>query len=121
VTKLFTAYRILALAVGVFLLVAAINWLLSHPTTVGHDWFRLDWVHKPFMVDLWWLWMLHGYLYMAYLVVAIPFTRKAGWSLNYVLVIIIAGLIPGLMFYVEHKVSTRYKAEHPELFAAAAA
>ena len=106
-TRLFTAYRVLAIAVGIFLLAACINWLLSHPLNV--------------MGDIWWLWMLHGYLYMAYLVVAIPFTRKAGWSLNYVLVIIIAGLIPGLMFYVEHKVSTRYKAEHPELFAAAAA
>lgn len=119
-TKLFPAYRILAISVGVFLLGAAFNWLLSHPTKVA-SWVGADWVHAPFMSDFWWLWMIHGYLYMAYLVVAVPFTRKAGWSLPYVGLVILAGLVPGLMFYVEHKVSQRFKAENPELFAAATA
>jgi len=106
VTKLFTAYRILAIAVGIFLLAACIDYVLH-------------WADDG-IADLWWLWMLHGYVYMAYLVVAVPFTRRAGWSLSYVLAIIVAGLIPGLMFYVEHKVSKRYIAEHPEIFGAAA-
>jgi integral membrane protein len=104
VTKLFTAYRILAITVGVFLLAASLDW-------VGH---RID--HS--FPDLWWLWMIHGYFYMAYLVVAVPFTRKAGWSLGYIATVIVAGVIPGLMFYVEHMVAQRYKAENPELFAA---
>ena len=106
-TKLFTAYRILAIAVGVFLLGATIDYI-AHALDSG-------------IPDLWWLWMLHGYVYMAYLVVAVPFTRKAGWPLGYVAAVIIAGLVPGLMFYVEHKVSSRYKAEHPELAVAAPA
>jgi len=105
VTRLFTAYRVLAIAVGIFLLAACINWLLSHPLNV--------------MGDIWWLWMLHGYVYIAYLVVAVPFVRKAGWSLSTVAAIIVAGLIPVLMFFVEHYVSERYKSEHPELFAPA--
>jgi integral membrane protein len=107
VTKLFSAYRVLAIAVGVFLLAASIDWVAV----------RVD----DSVPDLWWLWMIHGYFYMAYLVVAVPFTRRAGWSLNYVLLVIVAGLVPGLMFYVEHVVAQRYKAEHPELFGAVAA
>jgi integral membrane protein len=105
VTKLFTAYRVLAITVGVFLLAASINWLLSHMYSS--------------VPDLWWLWMLHGYVYIAYLVVAVPFTRKAGWPLSYVALIIVAGLIPVLMFFVEHFVSERYKSEHPEVYAPA--
>lgn len=105
-TKLFSAYRVLAIGVGVFLLVACVDWL-AH---------RVD----SSVPDLWWLWMIHGYLYMAYLVVAIPFTRNAGWSLRYIALVIVAGLIPGLMFYVEHLVSERYKAENPDLYGSAA-
>jgi integral membrane protein len=105
VTKLFTAYRVLAVAVGVLLLAASIDWLL-HQISGS-------------VPDLWWLWMLHGYVYMAYLVVAVPFTRKAGWPLKFVGHIIVAGLIPVLMFFVEHYVAERYKREHPELFGAA--
>jgi integral membrane protein len=107
VTKLFPAYRILAITVGVFLLAATIDYL-------GH---RIN----GSVPDLWWLWMIHGYFYMAYLVVAVPFTRRAGWSLGYIATVIVAGVIPGLMFYVEHMVSARYKAENPELFTALAA
>jgi integral membrane protein len=100
VSKLFTAYRVLAIAVGIFLLAACIDWLL-HRVDSG-------------IPDLWWLWMMHGYVYIAYLVVAVPFIRKAGWPLNFVALIIVAGLIPILMFVVEHYVSEKYKREHPE-------
>lgn len=100
-TKLFTAYRVLAVAVGIFLLAASIDWLLHQ---INND-----------IPDLWWLWMLHGYVYMAYLIVAVPFTRKAGWPLSFVALIIVAGLVPILMFIVEHYVSEKYRREHPEL------
>jgi integral membrane protein len=101
VSKLFTAYRVLAIAVGIFLLAACIDWLL-HRVDSG-------------VPDLWWLWMMHGYVYIAYLVVAVPFIRKAGWPLNFVALIIVAGLVPILMFVVEHYVSEKYKREHPEV------
>lgn len=102
-TRLFTAYRVLAIAVGIFLLAASLDWLLH----------RLD----AGVADLWWLWMMHGYVYIVYLIVAVPFIRKAGWSLEFFLIVIVAGLVPVLMFFVEHFVSKKYKAEHPELFA----
>lgn len=100
-SKLFTAYRVLAIAVGIFLLAACIDWLL-HRVDSG-------------IPDLWWLWMMHGYVYIAYLVVAVPFIRKAGWPLNFVALIVVAGLVPILMFVVEHYVSEKYRREHPEV------
>ncbi|WP_300681693.1 DUF3817 domain-containing protein [Nocardioides sp.] len=107
-TKLFTAYRILAILVGICLLVASVDWLIVH-------------LIDDSFPDMWWLWMLHGYVYMAYLVVAVLFTRRARWSLNFVLLIIIAGLIPVLMFFVEHFVAEKFKRENPALFTADAA
>ncbi|MFT4084980.1 MAG: DUF3817 domain-containing protein [Nocardioides sp.] len=101
-TRLFTAYRVLAITVGVCLLLASIDWVLH----------RID----DGFPDLWWLWMLHGYVYLVYLAVALVFVRRARWSLEYVGLIIVAGLVPILMFVVEHFVSRRFKREHPELF-----
>ncbi len=76
--KLFTAYRILAIAVGVLLLAASIDWVLVH--FVSED-----------IPDLWWLWMIHGYVYMVYLIVAVPFIRRTGWPLSSFVAIIVAG------------------------------
>ena len=104
-TRLFNAYRVLAIAVGIFLLGASIDFVL-HKLNDG-------------IPDLWWLWMLHGYVYMAYLIVAIPFVRRARWPLRDVALIIAAGLVPLLMFFVEHYVSQCYRREHPEVFATA--
>lgn len=106
--KLFNAYRILALTVGVMLLLASLNW-------VGHN------LISESIGNWWWLWMIHGYFYMIYLVVAVPFIRKARWPLEFIALMIVAGLIPGLMFWVENWVAKRFKREHPELFPVAAA
>ena len=99
-SKLFTAYRVLAIAVGIFLLAACIDWLL-HRVDSG-------------IPDLWWLWMMHGYVYIAYLVVAFLLSRRAGWSMTYFVLMLLAGLIPVLMFIVEHFVAKRFRREHPD-------
>jgi integral membrane protein len=101
VTKLFAAYRVLALMVGVFLLVASIDWVLH---AINSD-----------VPDLWWLWMLHGYIYIVYLVVAFLLTQRLGWSLLTFVLMLVAGLVPGLIFWVEHRAVQRIRAERPEL------
>jgi integral membrane protein len=101
VTKLFAAYRVLALMVGVFLLTASIDWILH---AINSD-----------IPDLWWLWMLHGYIYIVYLVVAFLLTQRLGWSLLTFVLMLVAGLVPGLIFWVEHRAVERIRAERPEL------
>jgi integral membrane protein len=101
VTKLFAAYRVLAILVGIFLLTASIDWVLH---AINSD-----------FPDLWWLWMLHGYIYIVYLVVAFVLTHRLGWSIPSFVLMLVAGLIPGLIFWVEHRTVQRIVAEHPEL------
>ena len=52
---------------------------------------------------------------MVYVVVAFLLSRRAGWSLEFLVVMLLAGLIPVLIFFVEHKVATLLRTEHPEL------
>ena len=107
-TRLFTAYRVLALLVGVLLLIGTLDAVLKYGFTEGSSLQQLG-------DDNAWVWMIHGWVYIIYVVVAFVLTQKAGWSLPQFLLMMIAGLIPGLIFWVEHRVAVRLREEHPEL------
>ena len=42
-------------------------------------------------------------------------SRRARWSLPFTLLVLVAGLIPLLIFWVEHRVMQKLTAENPEL------
>ncbi len=65
---------------------------------------------------LWPLWVAHGWIYMAYLVVAFLLARRAGWSPQFTVLMLLAGTVPILIFVVERRVA-REIAGHPELVA----
>jgi len=50
-----------------------------------------------------------------YVVVAFLLSQKARWSIPQLLLMLVAGLIPGLIFWVEHRVAVRLREDHPEL------
>ncbi|RYB94076.1 DUF3817 domain-containing protein [Nocardioides oleivorans] len=106
---LFTTYRVLAFIVGVALafcaLVAApMKYLFAEGSSI-----------QELGDSLSILWALHGTLYMVYFLVALMLAYRARWSPQFTLLLLIAGLVPLLMFFVEHRAAERMKAEHPEL------
>lgn len=112
--KLFDAYRVLALVVGVLLAFCSLVALpLRYLPAEGTSLQQFG-EHASIM------WALHGWAFMIYVVVAFFLSRKAGWSIGFTLVALIAGLVPLLIFWVEHRVTQRMRAEHPELVAASA-
>ena len=112
-TGLFTTYRILALVVGVLLAFCSLVALpLQYLLTEGSD-------LQSFGESASVLWVVHGWVFMAYVVVAVLLARRAGWSLGFTLVALVAGLVPLLIFWVERKVVERFRAENPELAPAA--
>lgn len=106
-SKLVTAYRVLALVVGVLLIAGSISSILKYLLTEGSDLQQLG-------DQLTWIWLVHGWIYMVYVVVAFLLSRRAGWSLQFLAVLLIAGLVPVMIFFVEHRVIGRLKVEHPE-------
>ena len=106
---LFTTYRVLAFIVGVALafcaLVAApMKYLFAEGSSI-----------QELGDSLSILWALHGTLYMVYFLVALMLAYRARWSPQFTLLLLVAGLIPLLMFFVEHRAAERMKTEHPEL------
>jgi integral membrane protein len=109
VRPLVTAYRALALVVGVLLVALAVGMVLKYLTADGTP-IQLFGDQLTAVVAL-----IHGWIYIVYVVVAFFLARRAGWSLGFLAVLLLAGLVPVMIFFVEQRVISRLRAEHPEL------
>ncbi len=85
-------YRIMAWIVGVGLLVLV---LVAMPLKYIGDNDTVVAIVGP----------LHGFLYMAYVVLTFDLARRAKWSFVRMVLVMLAGTIPFLSFWVERKVS----------------
>lgn len=112
--KLFNVYRVLAFVVGVLL---AFGTFIALPTRYLTD--EGSSLHQ-FGEAASIVWVLHGWIFMVYVVVAFLLARRAAWSLGFTLLMLVSGLIPLLIFWVEHKVNLKVRAENPELVAPSA-
>ena len=111
-TKLFSAYRILAFTVGVLLLLGTASVLLTGAleSVTLYDVSKASTVYKiGHPLEL--VWILHGWFYIAYLAVAFVLTRRARWSLLEFFLMLLAGLIPVTIFFVEHWATKRLRAQ----------
>jgi integral membrane protein len=115
VSKLVTSYRVLALVVGVLLVAGTISSILKYAHWLGAGGALTEGSDLQQLGDeLTWIWLVHGWIYMVYVVVAFLLSRRAGWSLQFLGVLLLAGLVPVMIFFVEHRVIGRLKVEHPE-------
>jgi integral membrane protein len=109
--KLYSVQRALALVVGVLLAFCALVAMpLKYLTTDGSS---LQSFGEAASI----MWVAHGWLFMAYVVASFLLARKAGWSIAFTILVLAAGLVPLLIFWVEHRVTLKLRAEHPELLA----
>lgn len=82
-------YRIMAWVVGVLLAVLV---LIGVPLKyLGGNGIVVTWTGVP-----------HGWLYMILIITAYDLSRRVGWSLKWVLMIMLAGTVPFLSFVAEH-------------------
>ena len=107
--RLVTAYRVLAFVVGILLafgslVVLPLEYLLTDGSTL-----------QQFGEDASIVWLFHGWIFAVYVVVTFFLARKAGWSIAFTILALAAGLVPLLIFWVEHQVMQKLKAENPDL------
>lgn len=102
---LFLSYRVLALVVGVLLAFCSlVAFPLKYFTAEGSDLQR-------FGEDASIMWLFHGWIFMVYVVVAFLLSRQAGWSIGFTLLVLAAGLVPLLIFFVERVVVRKVRTE----------
>ena len=108
---LFVAYRVLAMIVGVLLAFCALVALpLKYLAPEGSD-------LQQFGESASIMWVVHGWVFMIYVVVTFLLARRVRWSVPFTALVLAAGLIPLIIFWVERRVVERVRAEHPELVA----
>jgi integral membrane protein len=113
VTRLLTAYRVMATIVGVLLIVLCLiglplHWAhLVNPAwfPVGSDGERLGDAISEY------LGVAHGWLYMVFVFVAFALSRRARWELSFTLVTLLSGTVPILSFWAERRATRRAQAE----------
>jgi integral membrane protein len=115
VRNLFTAYRALAMIVGVLLTVLVF-------VAVPLKYFPADGTSLQTTGDnlTALVGVAHGWIYMVYLVVSFALSRRLKWTWPFTGLVLLAGLIPILIFWVEHRVTQRVRADRPDLVAAGA-
>ena len=112
-TGLLRTYRVLAIVVGILLAFCALVALpLKYFPTDGST-------LQQFGEDASIMWLFHGWIFMVYVVVAFLLARRAGWSIGFTVLALVAGLVPLLIFWVERRVVHKLRAEHPDLEAVA--
>jgi integral membrane protein len=107
--RLFVTYRVLAIVVGVLLAFCSLVALpLKYLPAEGTDLQRFG---ESASI----MWVAHGWAFMVYVLVTFFLSRKLGWSIPFTVLALAAGLIPLVIFWVEHRVVAKARAEHPDL------
>lgn len=97
-----TRYRVMAIIVGVGLATVC---FVGIPLQVAGD-NKWPWTSVVEIVGT-----LHGFFYIAYLVSCLDLAGRARFRLVQLLGMVGSGLLPGLAFYMEHKVTQRVRAQ----------
>jgi len=115
VRNLFSAYRVLALVVGVLLTVLVFVAVPLKYLPADGSSAQLVGARLTSIVGV-----AHGWIYMGYLAVSFFLARRARWSFGFTVLVLLAGLVPILIFWVERQVTQRVRRDHPDLVTAGA-
>jgi integral membrane protein len=89
-----TFFKVMAFVVGVGLIVLLVEMVLSYGVGLKGEENPLHWWPQP-----------HGFIYMVYLVATALLGFKVGWSLTRMVLVMLAGCVPFLSFWVERRVA----------------
>lgn len=97
--KALTFFKVMAFVVGIGLLVLVAEMVLSYGFGLKGDANPLRWWPQP-----------HGFVYMVYLAATANLGFKVGWSLGRMVLVMLAGCVPFLSFWVERRMSADVEA-----------
>lgn len=89
-----TFFKVMAFTVGIGLLLLVLEIVLSYGFDMKGEDNPLSWWPQP-----------HGFIYMAYLLATALLGFKVGWSLPKMVLVMLAGCVPFLSFWVERRVA----------------
>jgi integral membrane protein len=95
-------YRVMAIITGSFLLAVTAGVILKY--AVGVD--------NPTFVDITgWIAIIHGWIYMVYLVTTVHLWLLKHWGLGRLVTMALGGIVPFLSFFLERRIADEIAAE----------
>lgn len=88
-----TRYRVMAWVTGTFLLLLTLEMALKYGLNAG----------EAVLGD--WIAITHGWIYVVYLVTVVDMWSKLRWGAGRLVTLVAAGVVPGLSFVVERRVT----------------
>lgn len=93
-----TRYRIMAIVTGCMLLLLSLEIVLKYGFNGG----------QPVLGS--WIAIAHGWIYVIYLMTVVDLWSTLRWGIVRLLQLILAGIVPGLSFYAERRVTREVRA-----------
>jgi integral membrane protein len=106
-------YRVMAFVTGGFLLLLCLEMVLKYVLRVNGD--------EAVLGD--WIAIVHGWIYVVYLVTVVDLWSSLRWRLGRLVALVLAGVVPLLSFFAERRTTADVRAlmvERGEIAAAAA-
>lgn len=88
-----TRYRVMAWVTGVFLLLLTLEMVMKYGFAGG----------EPVLGT--WIAIVHGWIYVVYLVTVLDLWSKLRWGAGRLVTLVLAGVVPGLSFIAERRVT----------------
>jgi integral membrane protein len=88
-----TRYRVMAWVTGAFLLLLTLEMVMKYGFSGG----------EPVLGT--WIAIVHGWIYVVYLVTVLDLWSKLRWGAGRLVVLVLAGVVPGLSFVAERRVT----------------
>ncbi len=93
-------YRVMALVTGGFLLLLCLEMVLKYVLRLNGD--------EPVLGD--WIAIVHGWIYVLYLVTVVDLWSSLRWRFGRLLALIAAGVVPLLSFWAERRTTSDVRA-----------
>ena len=116
---LLTAYKVLATVVGISIVTLVVIGIpLKYVHSLWPSVLPVGSSLQKLGVDInLYLGTAHGFIYMAFVLVALILAQRNRWPLLFTLVTLLCGTIPFLSFWAENRAIKRVEREHPEVVA----
>lgn len=99
-----TRYRVMAIVTGTFLVVLSVVTIVKY---VG-EW-AFDWAPEGFLSVALTIAIVHGWIYVVYLLACMDLWVRMKWSLGRLIYMALGGVIPVLGFFIEAKLAREVK------------
>jgi integral membrane protein len=116
VKALLTAYKVLATVVGLSIVTLVVIGIpLKYVHTLWPSVFPVGSTGQELGANVnLYLGTAHGFIYMAFVFVALILAQRSRWPLVFTLVTLVCGTVPFVSFWAESRAIRKVEREHPE-------